>query len=220
MALNLRSQGRSSHRSSRRRQLQLASEYRFSSPKFAREPTRMPMRLTLRFPAALCVCISMGCTPAPSASRFPLPPSRALEFVNGRWFDGARFVDRTMYSVDGYFSANRPARVDSVIDLRQGYVVPPFGEAHNHNIDAPNAAAARTIVDKYLRDGVFYAQNPANVLRARAGLTGFINVPTGIDVTFSNAVLTGPGGHPLGLFFRNLSRGGMFPTDSNSTEGF
>src|SRR5204863_198736 len=70
------------------------------------------------------------------------------------------------------------------------------------------------------RDGVFYAQNPANVLRARAGLTGFINVPAGIDVTFSNAALTGPGGHPLGLFFRNLARGAMLPTDSNSTSGF
>ena len=62
-----------------------------------------------------------------------------------------------MYSVGGYFSAARPPRVDSVIDLRQGYVVPPFGEAHNHNVDASTAAAARTIVDKYLRDGVFYA---------------------------------------------------------------
>lgn len=184
------------------------------------QTTLMP--LTLRsLTAAICVCIAtVGCAPAPSASGIPLPASLALELVNGHWFDGSRFADRTMYSVDGYFSDHRPARVDSVVDLHQGYVVPPFGEAHNHNIDASNAAAARTIIDKYLRDGVFYAQNPANVLRARAGLTGFINVPTGIDVTFSNAVLTGPGGHPLGLFFRNLSRGGMLPTDSNSTAGF
>ena len=154
------------------------------------------------------------------ASGVPLPASRAIELSNGQWFDGEKFVDRTMYSVGGVFSANRPARVDSVIDLQQGYVVPPFGEAHNHNVDAANATAARTIVDKYLREGVFYAQNPANVLRARTGLVGFINVPTGLDVTFSNAALTGPGGHPLGLFFRNLSRGAMLPTDSNSTSGF
>ena len=174
--------------------------------------------------AITAVCLSLaGCTYAPPstpASPFPLPASRTIELRNGRWFDGEKFVDRTMYSVDGYFSANRPARVDTVIDLHQGYVVPPFGEAHNHNIDASTAAAARTIVDRYLRDGVFYAQNPANVLRARAGLVGFINVPTGIDVTFSNAALTGPGGHPLGLYLRNLSRGAMLPTDSNSTSGF
>lgn len=169
---------------------------------------------------AVCLCVAvLGCTPS-SASRIPDPSSPTIELRNGHWFDGERFVDRIMYSVGGYFSASRPARVDSVIDLQQGYVVPPFGEAHNHNVDATNAAAAHAVIDKYLRDGVFYAQNPANVLRARSGLTGFINVPTGIDVTFSNAALTGPGGHPMGLFLRNLSRGAMLPTDSNSTSGF
>src|SRR5690349_16814249 len=169
---------------------------------------------------AVCLCVAvLGCAPS-SASRIPDPSSPTIELRNGHWFDGERFVDRIMYSVGGYFSASRPARVDSVIDLQQGYVVPPFGEAHNHNVDASNAAAAHTVIDKYLRDGVFYAQNPANVLRARSGLTGFINVPSGIDVTFSNAALTGPGGHPMGLFLRNLSRGAMLPTDSNSTSGF
>ena len=69
-------------------------------------------------------------------------------------------------------------------------------------------------------DGVFYGQNPSNVLRARRGLAGFINVPSGIDVTFSNAGLTGPGGHPMGLYLRNVGRGAMLPTDTNSTEGF
>jgi hypothetical protein len=76
------------------------------------------------------------------------------------------------------------------------------------------------VVEKYFRDGVFYVQNPANVLRARSGLVGFINVPTGIDATFANAALTGPGGHPMGLFLRNLGRGAMVATDSNSTSGF
>jgi hypothetical protein len=125
-----------------------------------------------------------------------------------------------MYSVDGVFAERRPARVDSTVDLQSGFVVPPFAEAHNHNIDATTPATARAVVDKYLRDGVFYAQNPANVLRARSGLVGFINTPGGIDVTFSNAALTGPGGHPMGLFLRNLGRGAMLPTDSNTTSGF
>ena len=180
----------------------------------------MTMRLHVPLTALLVFFAACGCAPSTPASRLPLLASRAIELTNGHWFDGEKFVDRTMYSVGGYFSDKRPTRVDTVIDLHQGYVVPPFGEAHNHNVDASNAAAARTIVGKYLREGVFYAQNPANVLRARAGLVGFINIPTGLDVTFSNAALTGPGGHPLGLFLRNLSRGGMLPTDSNSTSGF
>ena len=172
---------------------------------------------------ALLLCVTaFRCAPAP----VPAPPvpgvsaSRVLELRNGHWFAGEKFVDRTMYSVGGFFSDNRPARIDSVVDLQGGYVVPPFGEAHNHNVDASNAAAGRAVVDRYLRDGVFYVQNPGNVSRARLGLTGLINVPMGIDVTFANALLAGPGGHPMDLFLRNLARGGMLPTDTNSTTGF
>ena len=173
-----------------------------------------------KYALALCL-IAASCSPhSTTASHLSSPASRTIELRNGQWFDGTKFVDRTMYSVDGFFAENRPARVDTVIDLQHDYVVPPFGEAHNHNIDATTATAARVVVDKYFRDGVFYVQNPANVLRARAGLVGFINVPTGIDATFANAALTGPGGHPMGLFLRNLGRGAMVATDSNSTSGF
>ncbi|MFL5483581.1 MAG: amidohydrolase family protein [Gemmatimonadaceae bacterium] len=173
-----------------------------------------------KYALALCL-VAVSCSPHSStSSRLPPSASRTIEIRNGQWFDGTRFVDRTMYSVDGFFAENKPPRVDTVIDLQHGYVVPPFAEAHNHNVDATTAAAARVVVDKYFRDGVFYVQNPANVLRARSGLVGFINVPTGIDATFANAALTGPGGHPMGLFLRNLGRGAMVATDSNSTSGF
>ncbi len=141
---------------------------------------------------------------------------RVIELANGRWFDGERFVQKTLYSVGGIFAAAAPARVDSVIDLEGGYVIPPFAEAHNHNIDGDPAALNR----KYLTEGVFYAQNPMNVLRARQRVAASINNPRGIDATFSNAGLTGPGGHPTGLYLRNVGRGAMLPTDTNSTAGF
>ena len=180
-------------------------------------PTLAPSSLL-----AACIVHLAACAPA----KAPLPPTpgvapgRVIQMVNGHWFDGVRFVDRTMYSVGGIFSAQPRTRVDSVIDLQGGYVVPPFAEAHNHNIAASTPDDARAVVAKYMRDGVFYGQNPCNVLRGRSGLSGFINVPSGIDATFSNGCLTGPGGHPLGLYLRNLARGGMLPTDSNSTDGF
>jgi hypothetical protein len=148
------------------------------------------------------------------------PVEPTVKLINGRWFDGARFQTRTMYMSRGMFVAKPRTSPDSVIDLSGGFVVPPFAEAHNHNFDAGSPGAAKAVVDKYMTDGVFYGQNPANVLRARDGLKGFVNTPTGIDVTFSNAALTGPGGHPIGLFLRNLKRGGMLPTDTNSTSGF
>lgn len=125
-----------------------------------------------------------------------------------------------MYMAHGVFTDAMTGKPDSIIDLRGGYAVPPFAEAHNHNFDASSPETARALVAKYMEEGVFYGQNPSNVLRARRGLAGFVNVPTGIDVTFSNAGLTGPGGHPMGLYLRNLGRGSMLPTDTNSTEGF
>lgn len=68
-----------------------------------------------------------------------------------------------MYSVDAIFSSKKPARVDEVVDLRSGYVVPPFADAHNHYIAGPHNI--EKILDQYLHDGVFYAKNPASIHR-------------------------------------------------------
>ena len=163
----------------------------------------------------------LACT---SSSRSTISPALtsapAVKIVNGKWFDGSAFHARAVYMRQGVFVAPPSRDPDSVIDLRGGFVLAPFAEAHNHNFDASSPESARALVAKYVKDGVFYGQNPANVLRARQGLEGFINIPTGIDVTFSNAALTGPGGHPLGLFLRNLGRGAMFATDTNTAAGF
>lgn len=178
---------------------------------------RLKRMLRLCAAAALCSCAPAG------APRNPTPAGetgQVIRLANGRWFNGTAFVDRTMYSVGGVFTESAPGPVDSVVDLQRGYVLPPFAEAHNHNVDASSPATARAVVEKYIKDGVFYAQNPCGVLRARQGLQGFINVPAGLDATFSNACLTAPGGHPMGLYLRNLGRGAMLPTDSNSTGGF
>jgi imidazolonepropionase-like amidohydrolase len=162
-----------------------------------------------------------GCGRSQSAPPTPmLTAAPGVKIVNGKWFDGQQFRERTVYMSRGAFVDRPRTEPDSVIDLHGGYVVPPFAEAHNHNFDASTPQGARALVAKYQKEGVFYGQNPANVLRAREGLKGFINIPTGIDVTFSNALLTGPGGHPIGLYLRNLGRGAMLPTDTNTAAGF
>jgi len=131
----------------------------------------------------------------------------AVALVGGHWFDGKDFVDRTVYVIDDTLSDARPARVDSTIDLHSGYVVPPFADAHNHNVEFSSAARADAILAKYIREGVFYVQNPMNFVRGRAGLAGRVNVPAGVDVTFANAGITATGGHPTGLFMRNFNLG-------------
>ena len=70
--------------------------------------------------------------------RAQLPAQTAAhnyEFANGNWFDGQKFVPRTFYSVGGNLTNKRPARIDRVFDFSGKYIMPPFGEAHNHNLD-------------------------------------------------------------------------------------
>jgi ketosteroid isomerase-like protein len=135
----------------------------------------------------------------------PAPLEPVLAFVGGRWFTGADFEDRTAYAVDGLLTFAPPERVDSTIHLAGGYVVPPFGEAHNHNVE--HSSRVMGTVGQYLQDGVFYVKNPNNLPRSRDPLAGAIDVATSIDVAFANGGLTASDGHPIPLVRRNIERG-------------
>lgn len=143
-----------------------------------------------------------------------------LQFTGGHWFDGQTFRDhtsgrQTVYSTAGFFTSKKPARIDAVIDLKNWFVVPPFGEAHNHNADFSSEEQWASIKGMYLRDGIFYVKNPSNLPRAASPLVGRINIPTSIDVVFSHGGLTPTDGHPLDLVRRNIERGGMLAGDAD-----
>jgi hypothetical protein len=142
------------------------------------------------------------------------PSLKAYEFVNGQWFDGQKFRSKRFYSNNGVLSLKKPVEMASVIDLAGGYVIPPFGEAHNHNVEWNDEETFAHTKRMYLESGIFYVKNPNNLPRARAPLLGKINIPTSIDVTFANGGLTASGGHPLGVVRRNLERGGMTKEDA------
>lgn len=141
------------------------------------------------------------------------PP--VIELRGGQWLGPDGFSRRTVYVIDGRLRSMRPAVVDSVIDIGDRYVVPPFGEAHNHNVDYSTPARTDSLIQRYRHDGVFYAKNPGNLPRGRDSLVGRVNVPQGIDAIFANGLLTATGGHPTGLYLRNLARGGMTPADGD-----
>lgn len=125
-------------------------------------------------------------------------PSKHYELVNGRWFDGREFQDTTFYAIDGRLTKTKPAVVDERIDLKGGFVVPPFGEAHNHNVEGPWNLDA--VVARYLHDGVFYVKNPNSIREFTGQIAARINTPTSIDVVFANAGLTSSSGHPVPLY--------------------
>lgn len=158
--------------------------------------------------AAACAPVGPGGAGAAAA---PASPGRTLALVNGHWLLGGRFVAVTRYVVDGRLRDRAAGRPDSTLDLRGGFVIPPFGEAHNHNLEASPRVDA--LIARYLRDGVFYVENPNVLPRSRAALAGKVNTPASVDVVFANGRLTGPGGHPIEIVRRNIARGIMTAAD-------
>ncbi|MEP6636555.1 MAG: amidohydrolase family protein [Acidobacteriota bacterium] len=134
----------------------------------------------------------------------------SYEFTNGNWFDGQKFVTRKFYSVGGVLTARKPAHVDRVFDLTGKYVVPPFGEAHNHNLEWSSDEQFARIKRMYLDGGVFYVKNPNSLLRSKEPTAARINTPTSVDGVLSNGGLTGAGGHPIEIV---TPKRGFLPTD-------
>ncbi len=149
-----------------------------------------------------CAVIIGASVPSVAVSELSAEPKK-YQFSNGRWFDGEGFRRDTFYVVDGLLTRNAPAHVDEVVDLHDGFVVPPFGEAHNHNVEG--AWNIDTVAKRYLDDGVFYVKIPGNIGELTDRIRSRINLPASVDVTFSNGGLTATGGHPAPLYEEVLS---------------
>jgi hypothetical protein len=126
------------------------------------------------------------------------PPSFA--FVNGWWFNGHTFEKRTGYSIYGRFTFKTPAQVDRTLDLAEAYVVPPFAEAHNHNLGTGAEDRDKAAIQRYLADGVFYVKIQGNLaltdeMKRRLSINGHDSV----DAMFAQCSLTATGGHPISL---------------------
>jgi hypothetical protein len=119
------------------------------------------------------------------------------EFANGNWFDGQKFVRKTLYTVAGVLTSKRPARVDRVFDLSGKYVVPPFGEAHNHNLDWSSDERFARVNKMYLNAGIFYVKNPNSLLRSKQPTSARINLAHTVDGILSNGGIDGQSAHRL-----------------------
>src|SRR5258708_10462024 len=106
---------------------------------------------------AVCVCSAWCALSGRSAAQ----TTQIVGFTNGNWFNGRSFERRTAYAIGSVLTFKRPPAVDRTLDLHGGFVVPPFGEAHNHNVESINKVDV--LIATYLRHGIFYVKNPNNL---------------------------------------------------------
>jgi hypothetical protein len=152
--------------------------------------------------AALLIAGSLACAKSPSV--VPAPNERVIEYRGGRWFDGTAFVERSsMFVVGAVFRERRPSRVDSVVNLDGRFVVPPFGDAHQHLFDPSSASA---FVARQVRDGIFYIKEQSSAPFARRIAEGALNAG-GMDLISANQGWTSTGGHPVEV----VQRGAQLP---------
>ncbi|HYD14141.1 MAG TPA: amidohydrolase family protein [Allosphingosinicella sp.] len=162
----------------------------------------MPGSIRIRSSLFLALLALVLFTGFAATSRAQTPATHGVEYRGGRWFDGTRFVPRTVYVVDGLFRSRAPARVDRVVDLAGGFVVPPFADAHQH-LYAPIEPTIRA----YLRDGIFYVKDQANAPLGRQAIHAALNRPTSFDYLSANQGWTSPGGHPVEVILRAAPAG-------------
>ena len=157
---------------------------------------------------ASLACLLAACgTPHASPSPSPSPPtpiaSHGVEYRGGVWFDGSKFVPRTMYVAEGVLYARAPTQIDSIVDLAGGYVVPPFSDAHQHLLDP---RIDQTIATQ-LRAGIFYLKDQGSAPIIRRMIDPALNKPTAFDFIGANQGWTSPGGHPVEVIKRGASAG-------------
>jgi hypothetical protein len=141
----------------------------------------------------------------------PGQQSATIHFVNGLWFDGSKFVAKEMDVRDGVLREPvKGAAYTAVIDLHGGFVVPPYGDAHEHNFDGVRGTAA--VDAKYMRDGIFYAQGMTDTTEGAIEVLAahLVNTETTPDVTYAHGGLTGVNGHPKEVY-EALALGFYYP---------
>ena len=149
-------------------------------------------------------------TASPSVARPPERNSAAqpvLELVGGRWFDGHKFVESNWYSVGGRLTRHTPERVDVRVNLAGRYVLPPFAEAHNHDIQGGYLAAISA--SRYLRAGIFYSAQMCADNKSIRDFARLFSQPNTVDVLFATACVTASDGHPLGLLLNDYKNEGI-----------
>jgi len=131
-----------------------------------------------------------------------------VAFINARVLDDSTFVERALVVEGGRFVDADPATASRTVDLSGAFLVPPFCEAHNHNLGS--ADGNQEAIDRYLSEGIFYVGVLSNLPALTDPIRHTYNTPRSVDAIFLNGGLTATGGHPIRLRESLLERG-LYP---------
>jgi amidohydrolase family protein len=163
-----------------------------------------------------CALVALGFGLAAACETLPTRESEpATEYRGGQWFDGERFIARTMWVAGESFVDSRPARVGAVVDLDHGFVVPPYAEGHNHWLE-PTLVDA--YVQTYLRDGIFYVKDHGTAPAFHDAMRPVLGGPASVDFISAHQGFTGPNGHPIEIVDA-LAGMGILPAAWAKTHG-
>jgi hypothetical protein len=118
-------------------------------------------------------------------------PSAAIEYANGRWWNGDAFVRGDRFVKGGVFVSSHAGRPAKIEDLHGAYVVPPYADAHNHM-----PGTAMDVSNRAMAAGIFYLMNPNNLASEAPAVREGLKGPGKVDAVFAMGAVTAPGGHP------------------------
>lgn len=143
-----------------------------------------------------------------------IPPS--YELVNGRWFDGSSFATATVYTSGGYFTGSRPAKIDSVIDLAGGWVIPPLAEGHIHDLNNVESIDERLL--DYQAKGIQYVMVQDALFPLSPELRAKTKGPETPDVVYASGVVLTEHSEIASSMYRTLASRGAFGEEYSTLE--
>ena len=152
---------------------------------------------TLNLSFALAVALNFFGLPAINAQTNS-PSRKTYQFSNGQWFDGKTFKRQTFYSANGVLTKRKPSKIDETVDLKNNYIIPPFADAHTHNLDG--VRDLERVAKAYLKEGTFYVQVLGNYGSGAKQARPLLNKPSTLDASYANGMLTSTYGHPFMVY--------------------
>ena len=118
-----------------------------------------------------------------------------LKFEGASIYTLNGFVKQDFYTVNGNFTFEPSTIIDSIINLKGKFVIPPFGDAHTHNLD--REWQMDFLPQQYAGEGTIYVLNLTGKLNAIKKLRPYFQKRNTIDVAYAHQGLTATVGHPF-----------------------